>query len=216
MGTQTHVKFSRVSMPIADALVALRDRAFEPLEIELRRFSRIQPTGEVNFPGYDAVGKLMKLTTVKEVLDEAGRGESFGLVYLVGVPAQVYLNFFEFDEHGYSFQMTFDSSILFFRNDANESGALLERILTRICVALDSDVCGYNTTTRFWGEYNALTVDEIVDGVRSRELLNVRLPYFYAIKTSHISTKELMSAVSGTPAKYKMFGKHHILSAWLP
>ena len=87
MGTQTNVKFSRLSMPVSEALVALQEDAFAPLQIELRKFSRIQPTGEVNCPGYEAIGKLLQVRTVKEVLAEVGRGESFGLGYLVGVPA---------------------------------------------------------------------------------------------------------------------------------
>ena len=61
MGTQTNVKYSRISLPIAEALSALRDHAFDPLQIELRKFSRIQPTGEAEFPGYDAIGKLLKV-----------------------------------------------------------------------------------------------------------------------------------------------------------
>lgn len=216
MGTQTNVKFSRVSMPIADALEALRDDAFDPLQIELRKFQRIQPTGEVEFPGYDGVGKLLKVTTVKQVLDEVGRGESFGLGYLVGVPAYVYLNFFEFDAKTYSLQLTFDSSVLFFHDDENEPGQLLERVLSRICVALDLDVAGYNSTNRYIGEYDALTIDEIVAGVKSKELLTVQPPFFYAIKADHLATKEVLAAVANTPAKYKLLGSHHVLSAWPP
>jgi hypothetical protein len=214
MGTQTNVKFSEVSMPIAEALVALRDEAFEPLQIELREFSRIQPTGEAALPGYDAVGKLLEMQTVGEVLAEVGRGESFALVYFVGVPAYIYLNFFEFHEDRYSFLLTFDSSILYFEDDQNEPGDVLERILTKIVEALDIDVCGYNSGDRYFGEFDALTVAEILDGLRSRSLLERQPPYYYAIKTSHISAKELRLITSGTSATYKLHGSHHILSCW--
>ena len=214
MGTQTNVKYSRISLPIAEALSALRDDAFDPLQIELRKFSRIQPTGEAEFPGYDAIGKLLKVRTVKEVLDEVGRGESFGLGYLVGVPAYIYLNFFEFDEQGYSMLLTFDSSLLSYSDDANEPGELLERILSRIAGALDIDVCGYNSTDRYIGEFDSLSVTEIVSGVRSGELLKVQPPFYYAIKGSHISTKEVRSATTGTAATYKRQGSLHVLSAW--
>jgi hypothetical protein len=215
MGTQTNVKFSRMSLPIAQALALLRDEAFESLQIELRDFSRIQPTGEAAFPGYDAVGKLLKVRTVAEVLNEVGRGESFGLGYLVGIPAYVYLNFFEFDEESYSMLLTFDSSVLYFKNDENEPGELLERILTSIVAALDIDVCGYNSSNRYVGEFDALDVAEIVDGVRSGALLKVQPPFYYAIKTSHIATRDVRAVVSGTAATYKLRGGHHVVSAWL-
>ena len=64
------------------------------------------------------------------------------------------------------------------------------------------------------GEWDALDVAEIVDGVRSGELLKVQPPFYYAIKSSLISTREVRSAVSGTAAKYKLQGAHHVLSAW--
>ncbi len=214
MGTQTNVKFSRVSMPIADALATLQEDAFDPMRIELRKFARIQPTGEENFPGYDAIGRPLNLRTVKAVLDEVGRGESFGLGYLVGVPAYIYLNFFEFDDTGYSVLLTFDSSVLYFHDDQNDQGDLLERILSRIAVALDVDVCGYNSSDRYFGEFDALTVAEIVDGMRSGELLGLQPPFYYAIKADHISTKDARAAASGTVAQYKLFGKHHVLCAW--
>lgn len=214
MGTQTNVKFSRVSIPIADALARLQEHAFDPLQIELRKFARIEPTGEVEFPGYDAVGKPLNLRTVKAVLDEVGRGESFGLGYLVGVPAYIYLNFFEFEGSTYSVLLTFDSTVLFFSDEDNAKGQLLERILSRVSAALDVDVCGYNSSNRYIGEFDALTVAEIVDGVKSGELLAIEPPFFYAIKADHISTKAILAVVPGTNAQYKLVGAHHVLSAW--
>ena len=216
MGTQTNVKFSRISRPIAQALAVLRDDAFEPLRIELRKFSRIQPTGEAAFPGYDAVGKLLKVRTVEDVLNEVGRGESFGLAYLVGIPAYVYLNFFELEleDESYSMLLTFDSSVLYFKDDHNEPGELLERILSAIVTALDIEVCGYNASNRYARHFDALDVAEIVDGVRSGALLEARPPFYYAIKTRYLATREVRSIVSGTGATYKQRRGHHVLSAW--
>lgn len=214
MGTQTNVKLSRLSTPIADALAALQEDAFDPMGIELRKLSRIQPTGDASYPGYEAIGRLLSPRTVKEVLDEVGRGESFGLGYLVGVPAYIYLNFFEFDATGYSVLLTFDSSVLYYHDDENDKGQLLERILTRISVALDVDVCGYNSTDRYFGEFDALTVAEIVDGVRSGELLELPPPFFYAIKADHLKTKDVRAAASRTIAEHKLVGTHHVLCAW--
>ncbi len=202
-------------MPVSEALVALQEDAFAPLQIELRKFSRIQPTGEVNCPGYEAIGKLLQVRTVKEVLAEVGRGESFGLGYLVGVPAYIYLNFFAFDDEGYSLLLTFDSSLLHYTDDDNQAGDVLERILSRIVKTLEIDVCGYNSSDRYFGDFDSLSVAEIVDGVRSGELLQMQRPFYYAIKSDYISTKELRLITSHTAATYKLYGSHHVLSAWL-
>ncbi|MBL8678109.1 MAG: hypothetical protein JNK05_03045 [Myxococcales bacterium] len=214
MATQTNVKFSRVSIPIADALAQLQEEAFDPLRIELRKFARIQPTGEDEFPGYDVIGRPLDLRSIEAVLDEVGRGESFGLGYLVGVPAYIYLNFFDFDDAGYSALLTFDSSVLYFRDDKSAQGQLLERILSRTCDALDVDVCGYNSSDRYIGEFDALAVAEIVDGVRSGELLRMEQPFFYAIKADHLTTESILSAIPHTLAKHKRLGRYHVLSAW--
>lgn len=214
MGTQTNVKFSRVTVPISDALSRLKSDAFDPMRIELRKFARIQPTGEDEFPGYDVIGRPLDLRSIEAVLDEVGRGESFGLGYLVGVPAYIYLNFFDFDDAGYSALLTFDASVLYFRDDKSAQGQLLERILSRTCDALDVDVCGYNSTDRYRGEFDALAVAEIVDGLRSGELLRIEPPFFYAIKADHIATQSVLSAIPRTLAKPKRLGRYHVLSAW--
>lgn len=216
MGTQTNVKFSRVSVPIAEALAALRDNAFDPLKIELRKFSRIQPTYEPEFPGYDAIGKLLKLRTVEAVLAEVGHKESFGLGYLVGVPAYIYLNFFEFNDDGtYSLLLTFDSSLLHYTDDENDAGDVLERILSRIVETLEIDVCGYNSSDRYAGEFDSLTINEIVDGIRSGDLLEKQPPFYYAIRTDYISTQAILSVSSPTAAKYKLRGAYHFLCGWI-
>lgn len=214
MGTQTNVKFSRVSVPISDALSRLKSEAFDPLRIELRKFARIQPTGEAEFPGYDVIGRPLDLRTVEAVLDEVGRGESFGLGYLVGVPGYVYLNFFDFDDAGYSALLTFDSSVLYFRDGKGAQGQLLERILARTCDALDVDECGYNGTDRYRGEFDALAVAEIIDGLRSGELLRTEPPFFYAIKADHHTTQAVLRSIPHTLAKHKRLGRYHVLSAW--
>lgn len=214
MGTQTNVKFSRISMPIPEALTALREYAFDPLQIQLRNFSRIQPTGDPDLPGYDAVGKLFKFTSERQVLDEVGRGDSFAVVYLVGVPAYIYLNFFDYRDDSYALLLDFDSSLLYYTDDYNAKGDVLERILSKIVKSLEIDVCGYNTGDRYFCEWDSLYVDEIVDGVRSGELLKRDPPFYYAIKSNLITTQEARSAASGTAAKYKLTGTHHILCAW--
>jgi hypothetical protein len=216
MGTQTNVKFSRLATPIAETLTALQNHVFDPLQIKLRKFSRIQPTNEKEFPGYDAVGKLLKVQTVAEVLDEVGRGESFGLEYLVGVPAYLYLNFFDFTDDGYSMLLNFDSSLLYFNDAANDAGDVLERILSAIVAELDLDACGYNSSDRYEGEFNALTTGEIVAGLRSGELLQMQPPFYYALKTAHLSRKEARALASTSTARYKHPGAHHILCAWPP
>jgi hypothetical protein len=63
-------------------------------------------------------------------------------------------------------------------------------------------------------EFDALDVAEIVDGVRSGALLKMQPPFYYAIKSSHISTREVRKIVSGTAVTYKLRGAHHVLSAW--
>jgi hypothetical protein len=82
-------------------------------------------------------------------------------------------------------------------------------------VALDLDVCGYNSSDRYAGDFDSLTVAEIVEGLRSRELLEMQPPFYYAIKAGHIPTQEARSVASGTAAKYKSLGTHHVFSAWL-
>ena len=214
MGTPNLVKFSRVPLPITEALAALHD-AFEPLQIQLRKYSRIEPTGDSGLPGYDAVGKLMQVRTVREVLGEVGRGQSFGLAYLVGIPAYIYLNFFDFDQTGvYSLVLTFDSSLLYHTDDDNEAGDLVERILSMIVTTLEVDVCGYNSSDRYWGDFDSLASAEINDGVRSGQLLNMKPPFYYAIRVDHLTTREVVSASSGTAARYKLRATHHTLSAW--
>ena len=213
MGTQTHVKFSRLSLPIAEALEAL-DAALSTLQIELRQFSRIEPTGEVDFPGYDAVGKLHKVRTVREVLDEVGRGESFAVVYLVGTPAYIYLNFFEFKDGEYTLLLDFDSSLLFYEDDENSKGQVLERVLAIVASALEAEVCGYNAGDRFFKDYDAITPQEILDGLRSGELLGAE-PFFYALDVNLMKSKEVLALSSSTAAQYKLVrGTHHVLCAW--
>jgi hypothetical protein len=109
--------------------------------------------------------------------------------------------------------LTFDSSVLYFKDDDNEPGELLERILSAIVTALDIDVCGYNSSDRYAREFDALDVAEIVDGVRSGALLKVQPPFYYALKANHISPSEARSIVSGTAATYKLRSAHHVLSA---
>lgn len=214
MGTQTNVKFSRIAMPIAAALSTLRENAFDPLQIQLRKFARIQPTGEPAFPGYDTVGRPLNVTQESQVLDEIEPGDSFALGYLVGVPAYIYLNFLDFQDDTYSLLLNFDSSLLFYQDDNNAKGAVLERILSNIVKAVDIDVCGYNSSNRYLGEWDSLSVDEIVGGVRSGELLKLNPPFYYAIKSNLLSVQEARSVTSGTAAHYKLFGQHHILGAW--
>lgn len=216
MGTPDIVKFSRVTMPITEALVALHDKAFGPLQIQLREYSRIEPTGDPDFPGYDVVGKLLRVRTVHDVLDEVGRGQSFALVYLMEMPAYIYLNFFDFEEDGsYSLLLTFDSSVLYHTDDDNEAGVVLGRILLMIVTALEVDVCGYNASDRYFGEFDSLTIAEIADGIRSGQLLDMEPPFYYAIRLDHLTTSEALSASSGTAAEYKLSGTHHVLYAWL-
>lgn len=214
MGTQTNVKFSRIAMPISAALHALRESAFDPLQIQLRKFSRIQPTGEPAFPGYDTVGRPSNLTQESQVLDELGPGDSFAVGYLAGVPAYIYLNFFDFQDDSYSLLLNFDSSLLYYSDDNNAKGEVLARILSNIVKTLDIDVCGYNSGNRYLGEWDSLSVEEIIAGVRSGELLKRNTPFYYAVKSTLLTVQEARSAASGTAAKYKLFGQHHILRAW--
>lgn len=214
MGTQTNVKFSRLSMPVSAALPALREHVFNPLQIQLRKFARIQPTGEPEFPGYDTIGKPLNVALESQILDEVRPGDSFAVGYLVGIPAYIYLNFFDFQDDAYSLLLNFDSSLLYYSDDANAKGEVLERILSNVVKVLGIEVCGYNASDRYLGEWDSLSVDEIVTGVRSGELLNRTPPFYYAIQSDLMTVQEARASASGTAAQYKLFGKHHLFCAW--
>lgn len=218
MGTPNFVKFSRVRGKLWDEVERLERTLSGRWKTELRRAARLRPSHKTYDGGLELEGDIVNCRSIADAMSITEGSKAFGLIYLARpVPAHLYFYFFDMAADAFSFSLSIESSIVYYRNDDFPSGCWLEGVLTSIVCSMGPLVCGYGADNAYQLQHVPLDPDVVLTRLRSGELLRLPRPTFHAISTKLIDKNEIDALIeqykpSPSP-NYRMAPGYHVLGS---
>ncbi|MCX4240156.1 hypothetical protein [Paraliomyxa miuraensis] len=231
MATPTFITFSRFRGNLLEAVERVENEVCPQWHCRLDRALFLRPSSDPYDGGITTDGELEPCTSVEAVAELARTGKPLGLAYIAyPTRANFYLEFFDISEDGYSLAASIESSILYHKDDEYESCRWFEGWLISLVVALRPSVCAYGNTEIIDPNmefskvleglrrvrYKALDPAQILERLRTGDLLELPDPVFHAISIDLIETPEIRTLMKTRPQapglEYKVAPGYHVLS----
>jgi hypothetical protein len=205
VATPTFVKFAPIRHPVAVALERLRSQVFERWDVTIDRIGELRPSHSKFDGGLELVNdKLYEVASEREALEAGQRWHALGLIYRVrGVPAQIYLYFFNAAAASCSFTMSIDESLVYFTSDDYGPGQWLAGFLSAVVAAVEADVCGYGRDNAYEVRHESLDPAQVVERLRDGNLLQIGNPSFHAFVPAIISQRDVKELFNSRPRHRK-------------
>ena len=231
MATPTFITFSRFQGNLLEAVDLVQTHVCPPWRCQLDRAAFLRSSDDPYDGGMTIDGELAPCTTLDAVAELARTGKPLGLSYIsYPTRANFYLEFFDIAKDAYSLAVSFESSILYHKNEEYGQSQWFEGWLVSLVTALRPGVCVYGNTELIDPNaplsqglaalrrvrYKAIDPGEVLDRLRAGDLLELPSPVWHAIRTDLMKRAELVSLMKKRPCAPRLTlalaPEHHILS----
>ncbi len=218
MATPTFVKFSRICGDVFDVLHDVDVVVRRHWQCQMREVVRLAPSYSDYDGGLRLDGEFQVCHSPREARDLSRDSDSFAFIYLATeIPAEFCFYLFEMQPDQFSATLAFDSSMVYFKSEAFESGQWLEGLLITIVCALKPLVSGYGSDAAYSCKHESLNPTRVLERLRSGKLFQLPRPIFHAISTSLIEQSEIDSLIEQhqpkLDPKYRMAPGYHIFGS---
>jgi hypothetical protein len=216
MGAPNFVRFSRIPGRVFDVMGRVDEVLRGRFGGALREIARLRPSGEEYDGGLELDGEFSKCDALAKA-EEMTRGwKAYGLIYpMREVKARCYFYVYDISDVSFCTSLSFESSVVYFRNDDFDSGEWLERFLISMVGALRPLVCGYGLDDAYAVRHEPLPPEEVLARLRTGELLSLPRPIFHAISVSLIEAEEIEGLIKKFAPRpspdYRMAPGYHVL-----
>ncbi|MCX4240155.1 hypothetical protein [Paraliomyxa miuraensis] len=216
MATPTFIKFSRLRGSVLDAVERIEDAVCVPWHCRLQESALLRPSYDAFDGGLELDGELEPCESMRAVAQVAKAGKPFALVYLsYDTRANFVVYFFDVAEDGFRATVSVESSYVWFRNDEYSPGRWFEGFLISLVSAFGADVCGYGRDDAYGLKHESIEVADILERLRTGDLLELPNPIFHAISVELIERSEIVSLMRSRPCsprlEYKVAPGYHVL-----
>lgn len=234
MATPKFINFSRFEGSLLDAVARIDSELCELWRCRLKEAVYLRKSSDPYAGGLELDGDFFECTTLADVESIASINRPFALVYgAVDPRSEFNLAFHDVTEDGYTITGGVESNMVYFRDDDeySTSGQWFEGMLISLVTVLNAKVCAYGNTVTVKDKnmslddikaamrrvrYIDLSPDEVLERLRTGDLLELPYPVFHAISTDLIGKDEIDKLMKSRPCsprvEYKQSPAHHIFT----